>query len=330
MHNLQHILIIRFSSIGDIVLTTPIARALKKKYPLATIHFLTKKTYAPLLQNSPYISHLHTIEKSISELKDDFKSIRFDAVIDLHKNRLSRKVKGFFNVPAYSYNKRNIDKWILVNLKINRMHNEHIVDRYFQSIAMLGVINDEEGLDYFLTEQDEVNLSSMFSFDYKDYVVVAIGAQHATKQIPTLKLIEIIQQCFNPVVLIGGEEDRSKAQDILSGLVNKKVISTCGELTLSQSAAVIKNSRCILTGDSGMMHVAAALKKKIISVWGSTVPEFGMTPYYGKNSNPNSVIIENKNISCRPCSKLGHSACPKKHFDCMLSINSKEVATYLN
>ncbi len=323
---MKKILIIRFSSIGDIVLTTPVMRCLKKKFPNAQIHFITKPQYKLLLDNNPYIDFVHVLDKPIIQKSVELKQIGFDYVVDLHHNLRSRIIKIIINRTAFTFNKLNFKKWLIVNFKINKLPQIHIVDRYLKTIAPLGVKNDGEGLDYFLPEHiDDSFDKSMLP---ENYIAFAIGAQHKTKKLPTPKIISICKLINQKIVLLGGKNDMQSAE-MISRKMGTKVINLCGKLTLNQSAYVIKKSEKVITHDTGLMHIAAAFKKEIISVWGSTVPEFGMTPYYGKLGIRNSEFgVEN--LSCRPCSKIGFDKCPKGHFKCMMMQNEQAIAEFAN
>jgi ADP-heptose:LPS heptosyltransferase len=319
MDNKVKILIIRFSSIGDIVLTTPVIRCLKKQLVgEIEIHFVTKKSYSSLLEHNPYISKVHTIEKSTNEIIEELQKESFDYVIDLHKNlrssRVKKKLKGF----SFTFEKLNWEKWLLVNFKINRMPNIHIVDRYLNSVKALGIENDGAGLDYFLPAGIE-NGVELPSTHQNNFIAIVLGANHATKRIPKEKILDIIHANNKSVVLIGGKEDQTLGDEI--ELTNSnRIYNAAGKTNLNQSAYLLKISDKVITPDTGMMHIAAAFQKPIISIWGNTVPEFGMFPYYKKENKSLSTIIENKEVNCRPCSKIGYEKCPKGHFKCMLDM----------
>lgn len=306
------ILVIRLSSIGDIVLTTPVVRCLKKQLN-AEVHFLTKAPFKSILSNNPYVDKLHLYKQGTTALKEE----KFDWVIDLHNNLRTKKVKRDLGVPSKSFHKLNIKKWLLTSFKINRLPNKHIVERYLQTLTHLGVNNDAEGLDYFLTEADVIS-------EYKaigPYVALVIGGQHATKIMPVEKWIEVCKQLKQPILLIGGKED-VKTGALIAAAVPQSY-NTCGKYTINQSAYLIQQSQKVITHDTGMMHIAAAFKKDIISIWGNTVPAFGMYPYKASKS---SKIIEVEGLSCRPCSKIGYKKCPKGHFKCMNDIDIKLFA----
>lgn len=315
------ILVVRYSSIGDIVLTTPVVRCLKQQLDgNVEIHYLTKKSYRSLLENNPYITKVHTIEKNNSEVAEQLKNEGFHYIIDLHKNLRSKGISRKLGTLHFTFDKLNVKKWLLTNFKINTLPDIHIVDRYFEAVKPLGVENDGKGLDFFLTEKDIVtNLPETHN---NGYVTIAIGAQFATKCLSTSKLVELCNLIQQPIILAGGKEDEQKANEIISQSSNKNIYNACGKYSINQSAFIIKNSQILITHDTGLMHIGAALGVNIISIWGNTVPAFGMYPYLSKEKY---VVIENNNLNCRPCSKIGYDACPKKHFKCMNDLSMQEV-----
>lgn len=318
------ILVIRFSSIGDVVLTTPIVRALKQQLPNAEIHFITKKQFKEVLEHNPNIDRLFTIDKSISEVIPELKKEKYDYLIDLHKNTRTLALKFKLGKKAYSFPKLNFQKWLLVNLKKDKMPKVHIVDRYFKAVEELGVSNDRLPCDFFIDPKDEVNMEERFGLASKTYITIAIGAQFATKRMPLEKLQEIIQKIQLPIVLLGGPTDVERANEIMSTLPDKNILSSCGDFNLAQSASIVKQSNVLLSNDTGMMHIAACFEVPVVSVWGNTVPEFGMYPYFPKNQDAFS-IHEVQGLSCRPCSKIGFQKCPKGHFKCMNLQNAEEI-----
>ncbi|KAA3650248.1 MAG: glycosyltransferase family 9 protein [Bacteroidetes bacterium] len=316
------VLIIRFSSIGDIVLTTPVIRCLKNQLEGdVEIHYVTKKSYASLLTNNPHISKVHTIEKSTNEIIKELQSENFDYIVDLHKNLRSARLKKKLPAFSFSFEKLNWEKWLLVNLKINRLPEIHIVDRYLKAVKALGIKNDGLGLDYFLPDGIEKEITIPETHQ-NGFIALVLGANHATKRIPKVKLIELIESSNKAFILIGGKEDQELGV-ALEKMYPDQIYNAAGETNLNQSAYLIKQAQIVISPDTGMMHIAAAFQKEIISVWGNTVPEFGMYPYYKKGNEFNSTIVENKNIKCRPCSKIGFNKCPKGHFKCMMELDLK-------
>lgn len=318
------ILIVRFSSIGDIVLTSPVIRCLKEQLPGAEIHYLTKKPFAHIPGNNPHVSKVYALEDKLAPLIPLLKSEKYDYIIDLHNNLRSWYVKLRLQVRSSSFNKLNLEKWLLVNLKKDLLPPIHIVDRYMETVMFLKVYNDGKGLNYFIPPADEVNAASLPASHQNGYIAFAIGAQHATKRLPLHKIIEICRNLDTPVILLGGKDEQYVAGQVVqhTGAV---VFNACGMYNLNQSASLIRQADAVISHDTGLMHIAAALRKKIISVWGNTVPEFGMYPYRAAASH----IIEVKGLPCRPCSKIGYAHCPRGHFKCMELIDTKKIVSLL-
>lgn len=326
------VLIIRFSSIGDIVLTTPVIRCLKQQVRDTQVHYLTKEAYRSILEGNPFIDKLYSINKNVSEVAAMLKKENYDFVVDLHHNLRSAQVKSLLGKRSGSFPKLNLQKWLMVNLKINKLPDVHIVDRYFETVKSLGVVNDGKGLDYFIPKKDEVGLKTLPPEFQNGYTGFAIGAKFYTKQLPKEKIASIIGKLKGPVILLGGDEDAVKAQWIEQAVRSNspeiRVLNSCGKYNLNQSASLVKQAKKIITHDTGLMHIAAAFKKEIVSVWGNTIPEFGMSPYYG-NDSVSSLKSQVSSLQCRPCSKLGFAECPKGHFKCMKEINEGEIVSFV-
>ncbi len=310
------ILILRFSSIGDIVLTTPVIRCLKQQLPGAVVHFCTKKQFSGLLEYNPNIDKRHYLEQSLPALIGQLRAERFDVVIDLHNNLRTRLIKLALGVPSYSFDKLNWQKWLLVRWKVNVLPNLHIVDRYMATVTPLGVRSDGRGLDYFIPYRDIVERDWLPETHRRGFVAFAIGGQHATKRLPLPRLIELCEKINHPIVLLGGKEDAATGQEIEQTIGNHLIYNACGKYNLNQSASLLEQSRVVFSHDTGLMHIAAALGKKIYSIWGNTTPTFGMTPY-----KTTFRLLENNDLSCRPCSKIGHGRCPLGHFRCMNNLS---------
>lgn len=325
---MTRILLIRFSSIGDIVLTSPVIRCLKKQRPDAEIHFLTKKQYAPLLQANPYLSRIWEYDGNFPELLPELRRQRFDYIADLHRNFRSARVVLSLRRPCGTFPKLNLRKWLLTRFGIDRMPDLHITDRYFLAVSKLGIINDDQGLDYFIPPAEEVSPEILPVPFRNGYYAIVIGAKHATKIFPAERIGDLCLKLPKPAVLLGGPEDRDRARQI-AVIAGDRVFDACGKYTVSQSASLIRQSEKVITNDTGLMHIAAALKKPVISLWGNTVPAFGMTPCFPAELKHLSSIVEVKGLSCRPCSKLGYDRCPKGHFDCMNRIPDEQILAAL-
>lgn len=315
------ILIIRFSSIGDIVLTTPVLRCCKQQLKNAEIHFICKSAFTSTIEFNPYIDQLITFEKDINEVIPQLKKQNYDVVIDLHNNLRSRRLKSALGKKSIAFNKLNVKKFLAVALKNKGLLPDvHIVQRYLQTVESLGVKDDGKGLDYFISEKDSVDLSFIHPGLENGFAALVVGGSYYTKKIPLNKLIEICNQSKQPIVLLGGKEDTEIAAQVVATC--KNTFNLCGKLSLNQSAFVLRHSSFVITSDTGLMHIASAFGKKIFSLWGNTIPEFGMYPY---KPGEGSEILEVKNLKCRPCSKLGYSKCPKEHFKCMNEIDVRNI-----
>ncbi len=363
---MQKVLVIRFSSIGDIVLTTPVLRALKEQAG-AEVHFLTKARYAPLLRANPRIDRLFTLGtpeeagQSLKDLLPKLRAERYDFVLDLHKNLRSLRTRFYLRRPAGTFPKLNLRKWLLVRFKWNTLPPIHLVQRYMQAGRQLGLRYDGKGLEHFIPEEEEVRIEDFLRLSANaqgplsanaqgplsanaqgplspashqgranaqgplspasrqgranaPLIAVAIGGTYATKRLPPEKLTELCARLPGQILLLGGPEDRAVGEQIAQ---KDHIINLCGRLSMQQSASVLAQSDLVLAHDTGMMHIAAALKKPIISIWGNTVPDFGMYPLFPDDMPAFELRAEVQGLSCRPCSKLGFDICPKGHFRCM-------------
>lgn len=324
------LLIIRLSSIGDIVLTTPVLRCLKKQFPQHQLHYLTKPQFTPILSPNPYLQEVHAWQNNLSQTLALLRLHKFTHIIDLHNNQRTLLLKMALGITAYSYNKINIQKWLAVNLKWKSLLPQtHIVDRYLETLRFLGVVNDGQGLDYFIAPEDVVNISSLFPNIAQPFVAMSIGAAHATKRLPKHKLLTICEMIKQPLILLGGKEDSATGNYVVQKL-NNPVYNACGLLRLGQSASVIQQAAKVITPDTGLMHIAAAFNKPIMSIWGNTLPQFGMYPYLPAHTQNHFAVAEVRGLPCRPCSKIGYGQCPQKHFRCMELIDENEIADWAN
>ncbi|NOY51709.1 MAG: glycosyltransferase family 9 protein [Chlorobi bacterium] len=320
---MKKILIIRFSSIGDIVLTSPVARAIKEQSDFE-IHALTKKRYHYLYKNNPRISKTIGFSKSVTEVLDELKKEKYDFIVDLQKNVRSVKLVKSLKVPHSSFPKLNIEKWLLVNLHINKLPEKHIVERYFEAVKPLNIENDNKGLEYYLPHNFNTKPTSINKGLSKGYIAFIIGGQHSTKIMPAVKVASIASQLSLPVILIGGPEDKKRGEEVVKSATSNLIINCCGQYSINASASLVKQAKLVITNDTGLMHVGAAFKRPIISLWGNTIPEFGMYPYFPQQ-RAQYVISEVSGLKCRPCSKIGFDKCPKGHFKCMLDQDERFI-----
>jgi ADP-heptose:LPS heptosyltransferase len=324
------VLIVRFSSIGDIVLTTPVIRAVKQLG--AEVHYLTKRSFRGILEHNPQVDKVWTIDKKVGEVKPALQQEGFDYIIDLHNNLRSMQVKWALSAKAYTFDKINWEKWLMVNLKVNRLPEQHIVKRYMRPAEQIGASYDGKGLDYFIPEEDEVAMAPLLATQAigaspaaPPFIAFAIGAAHQTKRMPTDRIIALCDKLPLPVVLLGGPGEAEEGAAIAQAVRQQQVVNTCGRFNLNQSASVVRQATKVITHDTGMMHIAAAFQKDILSLWGNTIPGFGMYPFYPEGVQKNQSF-EVKGLKCRPCSKIGYQQCPKGHFKCMRGISLEDIA----
>lgn len=312
---IMKILVLRFSSIGDIVLTTPVIRCIKNQLN-AEVHYLTKSSFSSILSYNPNIDKLWIFEHSVNELIDRLRAENFDFIVDLHNNIRTLKLKSKLKVKSKAFPKLNVQKWLYVNFKMDIMPDIHVVDRYFEAVRSLGVKNDNQGLDYFIGIKDEVVVQEILPSNFHHgYAALTLGAQFKTKCLPKEKMLELLDQINTPVVLLGGKDD-AELGDSLAANFPETVFNLAGELNLSQSASILKQAHVVIAHDTGLMHIASAFHKPIAVVWGNTTPKIGMSPY---QVDAPVKHFEVEKLSCRPCSKIGFQKCPKKHFKCMIN-----------
>ncbi len=303
------------------MLTTPVLRCIKKDLPDAEIHYLTKHQFEPLLLHNPHVTKVWLWSREVlTSLRDE----GFDHIIDLHHNLRSLRVKWQLGVKSTSFDKLNLAKYLMVRFKWNRLPEKHIVERYLETVASLGVHWDGKGLEFYPAPFDEAIRNLLPNH----YVAVVCGALKGTKQIPVEHLISLCKSIEAPVVLLGGKTEAVIGAEI-SEVIGNNVIDLCGKTSIGESAVVLRESASVLTADTGLMHIAAAFEKPIVSVWGNTVPAFGMSPFMPEKPS-NSYIAEVEGLSCRPCSKIGYAVCPKGHFDCMQKQKYPVIADRIN
>jgi len=358
------ILVIRFSSIGDIVLCTPVFRWIKSNLPESEVHFLTKGKFKQVVNGNPHLDRVFEWENAAD--KSEMFSTDYDLIVDLHNNLRTRLVKWrFWGVPTRVLSKENVQKMLLVGrskyLLLNYMlkfrwiqqlffgfsregnsaewgttkHKLAVTNIVVRNLSLLSDLKiDKNGLEPssneleldFFVEEPSVALELPQKF-----VALVLGGTYATKQMPLELLVKILNQFNGSVVLLGGPAESKLADDLLNALnrldtrEGAGIFNYCGKLNLNDSAWVASKSRVVVSGDTGMAHIAAALGCNLVMVWGNTVPEFGMVPpvKQGANSHHFNVL----DLDCRPCSKLGFESCPKQHFRCMNGQDSQAIRT---
>jgi heptosyltransferase-2 len=318
------ILVIRFSSMGDIIYTTPVVRCLKQQIPGAEVHFLTKQAFKYIYDNNPYVDEVHLLKTKLSDTIREIKDGQYDYIIDLHNNLRTAIIKLRAGVRSSTFPKYTFRKWLSLKLKKNLVPPTHIVERYMQAVAFLGVKNDDKPIDYFVKKDYQLN-ELLPASHQKGYIVFIIGATHFTKRMPNSKIISICTAINMPVVLLGGSDVKANADEIKMAL-DDKIYNACGKTTLDESVFIVSKATKVIGFDTGLTHIAEAFNVPIASIWGGTAPELlGVQPYQVKDA---AVIgIE---LSCRPCSKFGLEKCPLGHFKCMNDIPESVVVSFAN
>jgi ADP-heptose:LPS heptosyltransferase len=320
------VLLVRFSSIGDIVLTTPVIRCLKQQTG-TELHVLTFKRFCTVLEHNPYIDKLITVDHTIREVIPLLRGNRYDLIVDLHRNIRTLSLKLQLRRPFVSFRKLNFRKYLLVNLKVNLMPDAHIVDRYLATVKSLGVNNDGRGLDYFMSPVQKKPEEILPRDYHQGYIGFVIGGRYLSKIYPAEMVAQVVEQLPLPVLLLGGPDDRERGETICQSVASNTVMNGCGNFSLGDSAALVAGASLVITNDTGLMHIASAFRRRILSIWGNTVPAFGMGPYLPDHLLHYSTIMEMEGVTCRPCSKLGYPQCPRKHFNCMLLISPEKVVS---
>lgn len=311
--------LIRISSLGDIILITPIIRCLYLQLQKPELVLITHPDMLSLFEHNPYLHSVvgydrHDTGKSAAE----FLGTMPDLIIDLQKNLRSQALTLGAGVPILSFKKENIKKWMLVNAPGFHSKCSHVVSRMLKALSPLNIADDGAGVELHLPpgEGSEENKEAVIA---GDYVAIGIGSAHETKALSFEFLDRFLAIQTLPCVLLGGPNDRKKGEAIEKKYPNM-VRSMCGKTSLLQTAILVQNAAHVVTGDSFIMHLAACFSKPMDVVWANTIPEFGMEPYYGTKRQFRAIYHQVHELACRPCSKTGFSSCPKRHHKCMTQI----------
>ncbi|MBC7399326.1 MAG: glycosyltransferase family 9 protein [Mucilaginibacter sp.] len=318
------ILVIRFSSMGDIIYTTPVVRCLKKQLNGAEIHFITKPAFKYIYDNNPYVDKLLLLKPSLSETINDIKAEQYDYIIDLHNNLRTAIIKLRTGVKSSTYKKQTIRKWLSLKFNLKLVPPVHLVDRYLKATEFLGVKNDNQPIDYYI--KADYQLSKLLPASHQqEYVAFVIGATHFTKRMPNEKIINICKDIDKPIVLLGGNDVKDNG-DIIANALGDKIYNSCGITPLDESVFLVSKAAKVIGFDTGLTHIAEAFNVPIVSVWGGTAPELlGVQPYKVKE-----VLMAGIELPCRPCSKFGLPACPLGHFKCMHDIPERDIKEFIN
>jgi ADP-heptose:LPS heptosyltransferase len=318
------ILVIRFSSMGDIIYTTPVVRCLKQQLNEAEIHFITKPAFKYIYDNNPYVDKLLLLKPNLSDTIKDIKAEQYDYIIDLHNNLRTAIIKLRTRVKSSTYKKQTIRKWLSLKFNLKLVPPVHLVDRYLKATDFLGIKNDNQPIDYYIKANHQ--LSKLLPVSHQqDYVAFVIGATHFTKRMPNDKIISICKDIDKPIVLLGGMDVKDNG-DIITNALGDKIYNVCGITSLDESVFLVSRAAKVIGFDTGLTHIAEAFNVPIVSVWGGTVPELlGVQPYKVKE-----VLVAGIELPCRPCSKFGLPACPLGHFKCMHDIPERDITEFVN
>jgi heptosyltransferase-2 len=324
------LLVIRFSSIGDIVLASPVLRCLKQQLPGAEVHFLTKLSFKAVTEANPYVDKFHYFDGRLDRLIETLKEEQFDQVVDLHKNYRTWRIKQALKVPALTYEKLSWQKFMLTRFGINQMPGRHITDRSLDTVAPLGVSNDGMGLDYFIPAHVSLQANDLPLSHSAGYIALVIGASYYTKKLPIHKLRELCAKINYPIILVGGKEDKEEGEQV-AVLDPIRIYNACGKFSLHESACIVRDSKLVISHDTGLQYIACAFNKPVLAIWGGTSPKLDVEPYYGEQQLQvhqlppyHNFIV--KELACQPCSNYGSKTCKRAHFNCMLNQDTTQIA----
>lgn len=333
-------LVLRLSSIGDIILSSPLLRVLRKSAGKdARIDFVVRKEYAELVRYNHHLSFVHEYDvasgfEGLKELAKTLYNERYELVVDIHDSIRTKFLRAACrSKEAVVVDKRKFERWLLVNLKRNAYDDAlSVADRYIETVEKYGVKNDGKGLEIFIPDSMLFEISGKMAKlrlnEFEKVIGICPGAKHFTKRWQKEKFAEAAVSAaaeFNAkILLFGGENEKGDcnfvADEITKRIAEKSVSNFAGEFSLLETAAAMEFCDVVLTNDSGLMHLAAAKQKKVVAIFGSTVREFGFFPY-----GTEAIVIENEHLDCRPCTHIGRKSCPKEHFKCMNDISAEEV-----
>jgi len=314
------ILIIRLSSLGDIILTQPVVKLLKIKYPTSKITYLTKEVFGPLLKTFPEVDEIITWE-NLKNTKDILRKCYFDLVVDLHK-KISTKLACYHSnyKQCVTYDKKHFLRWQITK-KITNKSIDSTLDLYFSALKKIG-INEKYTYPMIKISQNcidkAIKLLANYNINFAKYkIAVFPGATHPTKMYPInylAKFISLIPKSWNCQFVVMGSYEEKELGLNLKRIIGNDIIEICGATDLELLPAVVSQMDGVISNDSGSMHVAAALGLPQMAIFGATHTRLGFRPL-----NEKAIIIQS-NIKCQPCSLHGGKYCKKGNFECMTSI----------
>jgi heptosyltransferase-2 len=318
------VLVVRFSAIGDILLITPLLRAIRARHPGARIAVLTKVSYVPLLSHNPHLSEVLGMgpRESVLAIAQRIRSVRYSHLLDLHGNLRSLALRRLAPGPWRSYDKRTIERALLITTKRDRYGAYlAVAERYFEAAKDLDVEPDGGPPDFYISEEADCRaaerLMALELGRERPIVAIAPGAAHATKRWPIEHWVDLVGRITSTgadVAILGGPDDVEAAAAITRTAGGDHVASLAGALGLQETGAVIRRSEALISGDTGVMHMATGVGTPVVALFGPTVRQFGFFPYRSPAS-----VVELK-LPCRPCSAHGTRRCPLGHHHCMRQI----------
>jgi len=318
------ILCVRFSSIGDVLLTTPLVRVLRRRHPDAELYFVTKRAMAPLVVENPHLTRVIELDpqERMTDLARRLRTLGPTHGLDLHGSVRSLALRWLVPCSWSGYSKRKLARTTLIATKINIYGKQvPVPERYFEAARALDVAPDGGPPEFFLAPAARAHMKHWLAevgLDQKPFVVIAPGAAHATKRWPSQHwqvLTERLQQVGYGVVAVGGPADRA-----LVTALGARVINVAGEFTLQETGACLARAAVLVSGDTGVMHMASGVGTPVVALFGPTVEPFGFFPYTRR-----AAVLE-RDLGCRPCSAMGTDRCPLGHHRCLEEILPAEVA----
>ncbi len=316
----KKLLIIRLSSLGDVILTTLLPRIIKSKYPNCELHYLTSTPFAPILQHNPHIDKLFSYNKPTREVIGNMEK-KYNYIFDLQDNKYSKNIASKIDGKYFKISKQNWKKFLLVQTKLNFYKTiPHVTEKYLDTASVLNLVNDGLGLEIWTKEEKEtatLATPQRYIKSGSEVITLSPGAKHFTKRYPPEKYVEIIKwlkaEYNHDFVLLGSNDEIGICREIENAL-DFPIDNQAGKLQILETVKVIDKSKLLICNDSALMHVASARNTPLIAFFGSTVKEFGFFPL-----RENAIVLQ-KDISCRPCTHIGRKYCPKKHFRCLNEI----------
>jgi len=318
------LLLVRFSSIGDVLLTTPLVRALRARHPDAELVFVTKQAMAPLVADNPHLSRVVTLApgESVRALARRLAALHPTRGLDLHGSLRSAALRLLVRCPWRGYSKRKLARGVLVSTKIDLyFHRVPVAERYFEAARGLGVRPDGGPPEFFLAAAARERVAQWIGargLDARPLAVLAPGAAHFTKRWPHERWLALAQRLRDQgyaLLSVGGPEDRAAAEALVPLVEN-----AAGAFTLQETGAALARARVAITGDTGVMHMATGVGTPVVALFGPTVEQFGFFPYSAK-----ATVLE-RGLDCRPCSTMGGPSCPMGHHRCLRDIGPDAVA----